>query len=405
MATAARAIRHRLTAVVAAGIPFNVAQGAVFPYWILYLHDDLRYSTALAGLVIGTEGVAALVGALLGGALQDHVGARRTAQLGALAECVGYASVVAARSPLLVAGCFAILGLSSMRYPARSAAALAALPRDLSATRFFSWDFMAANAGFGLGIAVGAVVVSIGDPASIRLLFVALSGASVVLAATYGLLPNRRPPLHERDRASYRSAARQAMLWHVAVFGLLLSLASYASFDAGIPAFIGIFLHASPRVIAFGFLTNPILIVLGQHFATRAVVRMRWRRAFLVGSAIFASAWLVLLGAIWWRTRIEIAALLVVFAAMFSVAEMLVSPLRTQLTAAVAPEHLRGRYYGANHFARGVAGLLGPSFAGAMIGDGLGFVWLVFVALFGWGAAAVVHRIFRLAPEEIAYRS
>jgi len=405
MSTAAHASRSRLYVLIGAGIPFNAAQGAIFPYWILYLHDDLHFPTAIAGLTIGVQGIAALAGALVGGSLQDHLGARRTAQLGALLEALGYAFVITARTPAVVAAFFAIFGLSSMRYPARSAAALAALPEDLPATRFFSLDFMGANAGFGIGIVLGALIVSSGNPGAIRGLFVALAAASMVLAAAYGLLPNHRAPTQDRNRASYRAAAREASFWYLAGFGLLLSLASYSSFDAGIPAFIGIFLHASPRLIALAFLTNPILIVLGQGTVTRLVIRLRWRRAWMLAASTFATAWLILLAALWFRSHVALAAELVAFAACFSLAEMLTSPLRTQLVAALAPAHLRGRFFGVNHFARGVAGLIGPSLAGAMIGAGLGFPWLGLVALAGYGATGLIRHIFRMAPPELAQRT
>ncbi len=386
-------------------VPFNVAQGAVFPYWILYLHDVLHFSTMLAGFVIGVEGVSSLGGALLGGTLQDHLGARRTAQLGALLEAVAYAGVIPMRSPLAVALCFALFGLSTMRYPARSNALLGVLPSDLVPTRFFSWDFMAANAGFGAGIVVGALVVSTANPAAIHVLFGTLALASVALACSYGLVPNQRLAEHERDAGGYRVAARSEVFWLVGAYGLLLSLASYSSFDTGVPALIGIALHASPRLIALGFLTNPVLIVLFQQPVTRLVLRLRWRRTALLGAGTFAGSWLVLLGTVWLHSAIELAGILVTFAAAFSVAEMLLAPLRTQLTAALAPPSLRGRYFGVSHFARGLAGLIGPSLAGALIGRGYATGWLLTVVASGAGAVAVVRRMFHVAPPELADRA
>jgi len=396
----------RLTLLVVAGLPFSLVQGAVFPYLVLYLHDDLRFPTALAGLTIGLEGVAALVGALAGGSLQDRIGPRSVAILGSLLQGAAYLGLVAARSVVEVALCFAVLGLASMRYPSRSNAILLVLPDDLSPTRFFSWDFMSANAGFGIGIVLGAVVVSVHEAGLIRGFFVASSLVSVVLAGTYTLLPNVRHCAEPSGQVGgYLAAMRLPLFWLVGLWGLLLSMASYSSFDAGIPAFVGIFLHASPRIIALGFATNPLLIVVLQRPMTRLVERLGWRRAAIATSAIFGLAWLVLLATLWLRTPLELTLLLVVFAAIFSVAEMLLAPIRSQITAALAPAGLRGRFFGVNHFARGVAGLIGPSLAGLMIGDGLGFLWLPLVGAFGAGATLAVRRIFRLAPAELAERA
>lgn len=397
--------RRHLAGVVLAGIPFNVAQGAAFPYWVLYLHSDLHFPTALAGLVIGTEGLASLGGALVGGAFQDHFGPRRTAQLGAVIEAVAAASLVVARSPLAVAGCFVLFGMSTLRYPARSSALLAALPDDLSATTFFSWDFMGANTGFGLGIVVGALLIGAGDATVMRGLFAALAVTSALLAVTYELIPNQRMAREHLEHASYRAAMRSSLFWYVGAWGLLLSLASYSSFDAGVPALIGIELHASPHLIALGFLTNAVLIVAFQQPVRRLVHRLRWRRATMATAAIFGASWFILFGALWLRTEFELAVLVVSFAATFSLAEMLMAPLRTQLIAALAPEHLRGRFYGMSHFADGVAGLVGPSVAGAMIGAGLGFWWLPLVASSGAGAAWVSRKIFRTAPAELSERT
>lgn len=397
--------RRHLAGVILAGIPFNMAQGAAFPYWVLYLHSDLHFPTAQAGLLIGTEGLASLVGALLGGAFQDHFGARRTAQLGALIEATAAATLVVARSPLAVAGCFVLFGMASLRYPARSSALLAALPEDLPASTFFSWDFMGANTGFGLGIVLGALLIAVKDPTVMRGLFIALAVTSAALALTYQVIPNRTMPRRHLERSSYRSAMHSPLFWYVGAWGALLSLASYASFDAGVPALIGIELHASPHLIALGFLTNPVLIVVFQQPVTRLLHRLRWRRATMATAAILGASWLILFGALWLRTQLELAVLLVSFAAMFSLAEMLMAPLRTELIAALAPEHLRGRFYGMSHFARGVASLAGPSLAGAMIGAGLGFWWLPLVASSGVGAAWVSRRIFRTAPAELSDRT
>ncbi len=366
----------RVSMVVVTSGLLSAAGGAVWPYLILYLHFSRHISTPLAGTIVATEGIATLAGALVGGILVDRFGARNTAALGTAVEILGYFLVFLARTPPLFFVASLIFGFSNVRYSARNVATSNALPGDLPATKFFSYDFMASNAGFAIGTLSGGLLIDLHRPTTFLHLLVIGMVVGALAGSAFLLLPNDRHVSEHPVDASYREALFDPRLRRFLVFAVLLSFTSYASFDTGIPALIGIALHKSPQVIAIGFVINPILIVLLQRPVYSLVSRMGFRRTLQLTALVFGVAWLVPLATAYRHTTTFVLVDLAVFAAIFGFGEMCYSPIRTPVLLALAPKRLRGRYFGLSQFSRALANVLGPVTATEAIGHGLAYFWL-----------------------------
>lgn len=74
----------------------SVGSGATFPYLVVYLHDVCGLSGGQVGAALVVRSLAAVVGAVAGGALSDRFGATRTV--------VGVAAVAAVAAAVMEIG-------------------------------------------------------------------------------------------------------------------------------------------------------------------------------------------------------------------------------------------------------------------------------------------------------------
>ena len=388
-----RSLLVRVTAVVVTSGLLSAAGGSVWPFLILYLHFSRHISTPLAGTIVATEGFATLGGALIGGVLVDRFGARNTAITGTAAEVFGYLLVFLARSAPLFFAASLVFGFSNLRYSARNVATSNALPPNLPATKFFSYDFMASNAGFAIGTLTGGLLINLHRSSTFLHLLVIGMVCSVLATAAFTLLPDDRHVSEHPTEPSYREALHDPRLRRYLAFTVLLSFTSYASFDTGIPALVGIALHQPPQVIAIGFVINPILIVLLQRPIYGLVKRLGFRRTLRLTAMLFGVAWLVLMATAFSHSTVIVLIALASFAALFGFAEMCYSPIRTPVLLALAPERLRGRYFGLSQFSRAIANVIGPVTATEAVGHGLSYLWLGGLFALGSLNAASANRL------------
>ena len=87
-----------------------------------------------------------------------------------------------------------------------------------------------------------------------------------------------------------------------------------------------------------------------------------------LGALIWVVSWLVSLAAGAWLTGTAAALVLVAAAIAYAVGECLYSAIVLPTVAAMAPEHLRGRYLGGVGLSWQTGFLLGPSLGAAMLG-------------------------------------
>lgn len=367
----------------------------MWPYFILYLHFSRHLSTPLAGTIVATEGFATLGGALIGGILVDRFGARNTAVIGTAVEILAYLLIFLARTPPLFFIASLVFGFSNIRYSARNVATSNALPADLPATKFFSYDFMASNAGFAIGTLSGGLLIHLGRPSTFLNLLVIGMACGALATFAFVLLPSDRHVSEHATEPSYREALKDPRLRFFLVFAVLLSFTSYASFDTGIPALIGIALHKSPQVIAIGFVINPILIVLFQRPVYSLVNRLGFRRTLTITALLFGIAWIVPMATIFGHSTEFVLIDLAGFAAIFGFAEMCYSPIRTPVLLALAPKRLRGRYFGLSQFARALSNVIAPVTATEAVGHGLAYFWLAGLFALGSLNTAIGNRLGR----------
>jgi MFS family permease len=327
--------------VVEAGIFLNMlGYGAVFPFEIVYLHEERGFSLGVAGLVVGLLSGAAIVVAPVAGAIVDRVGARTTAVASGLALAAGYGSLAFATRPATAFGAAALAGIGNGGLnPSQSALMAALAPRELR-QRASGVSRVAVNAGLGLGAAIGGVVASFGLNG-----FVVLFLANAVTYLCYlAILVTavRREVRPEPVPGGYRQVVRDGALLRFALVNVLMITVGWGILAWIVPVYareLGI----GSSLIGLVLLANAVTVVLAQ----LPVVKASEGKSRVGALALGAATWVVACGLGLLAQAVGTAlafACLVAAGVAFALGECLHATAFMPLVADLAPPGLRGRY-------------------------------------------------------------
>jgi MFS family permease len=372
---------------VLAGLAVSaLGNGLVLPFLVVYLHQVRGIPIAVAGLVVAWEAVVAFALGPVAGTVIDRVGPRivlTVAPLVMAAGTAGYAFVHVPLQAFAFAGLVAV-GQAAM-WPA-GATLLSRLVAESERQRIFGLQFMILNLGIGVGGLISGLVVSVHRPATFSWLYIADALTFVVYSTVLatmrgygGRLPAAELPAEGSDRSGWSQVLRDRSMMRLVILNLVLLTSGYGALDVGYPVFATQVLGLPARAVAFGFVGNTATIVVGQMLVIRLVAgRSRSRMIGLVG-LIWAASWSLAAVALH-SVSTDVRLLMILLAPIvFAVGETVFQPVVPALTNELAPEHLRGRYNALASVTWNLAGMLGPAFAGVLIGGGHAVLWLLTV--------------------------
>ena len=159
--------------------------------------------------------------------------------------------------------------------------------------------------------------------------------------------------------------------------------------------------HVSTQVLGWAYAANTAVIVVVQILVLRLVSGRRRTRALLLMCGLWSLSWAVL-GLAGWsgeRSATMAGVLVCASAAIFGVGETFLQPTLPAMVNDLAPDALRGRYNSASAGAFHLAEIVGPPFAGLLIGHALAGWYTLALVLGCVGAAAVTLAVERrLSP-------
>jgi MFS family permease len=381
--------------------------GAVFPF----LYADIAQARGLGGAVAAGTFTAFALGSIvaspLAGVLADRADPVTVAVLSRLSLALFTGLLVLASNPLtiwLVAAGFG--GSLAMAQPAVQVILLASTPADRRRD-VFAWQFIATNVAAAGGAALGGMLVGLSSQAAMRPLYasavlISLLSALVVGVAGHGLGGPQLTPA--ADRTSYRVIlAVPAIRWLLAV-ALLITLACYAQYDAGLPAYVLTATGVSPAVLGLAVGLNAILVAV----LTGPVVALTRRRSgtslLATCAGIWVGCWLVFGLPLLLPGNDSI--LVVLGFVVMSFGETMMAPILAPLAATLAPAGTTGRTMAAVTGASTVATALGPVLSSVLLGVGLPAGFIGIQVLFCLAAAMTALRLGRLirGPLPVAHR-
>jgi MFS family permease len=324
--------------LLVAGTLINKAGTFIVPYLTLVLLREFHLTQTQAARLLFAYGIGSIVSILVGGALTDRLGRRRTLMMslfgsGILAMAMGFAPNVSAFVPLLVAFGF----VADLYRPAASAIVSDLLESSERATGYAALR-LAVNLGFALGMALGGVIADW----QWRLLFVGdglttLSYGLVVLFLIPETRPSSVPPSETRphEGSSSESPWRDGVFLTICLGSILFSMIFFADMTV-LPLTVT---GAGYPAVVYGLLVglNGLLIALFEISVVDALRTRRRLRVAAVGAALtglgFGITGLVLNWS-WFLLAIVLA----------TAGEILTSPQQMAFVADWAPPRARGRY-------------------------------------------------------------
>lgn len=368
-----------------AGFAFSaLGSGLTMPFLFVYLSEVRGIHTATVGLLFAYMGVLGFVCAPISGSLIDRFGPRPVMIAGVVTEAVSTAAIglVATVPQALVVATVMTVGSVGI-WPASTAMLTRLVPAERR-ERVYGLQFMLLNAGLGVGGLVSAWLVHVDSVASFQRLYL-IDGCTflvylVVLAtlpAGTGAEPVAGPGAGDPagPQPGWRTVLSDKVLLRVVALSVLAITFGYSQFETGFAAYTVEVSGVPPRALGLAYGANTAAIVIGQLVALRFIANRRRSRLLAVCTAVWATAWAIVglsdLVDGWVATVLAVAGL-----GVFGIGETLWAPIAPAIVNDLAPEEMRGRYNALQGMTWTVASIVGPAFAGLMIGGGLAHAWI-----------------------------
>ena len=358
----------RIVWLLQLGVLINFfGNGMVAPYLILYLHYGRNIPLGLAAAAVSLGGVTAVTSGLAAGSLADRIGPRNILVAAMICNATAYllyTQVTVSWHAFLVG---LLVGVGTGTYGPTSQALTASMVAKENRPAAFAQNRVTAIVGLGVGGVVGGFVAAGGLHGYLQLLVLDavtfLLFAAVALMLPAGRVTSIAPTTSSgyvavlRDRVFVRLVAINIALVSAGIAPMLVLLAAYAKGEA----------HIGTQAIGAIYAVNTLTIVVAQLPLTRFAQSRDRMHVLRTGSLLWVAFWLVALGAGAWLQGLGAAAVIGAAAVAYAVGECLYTAVMLPTAAALAPDHLRGRYLGAMGLAWQTGFLIGPTAGGAIL--------------------------------------
>jgi MFS family permease len=368
--------------ILVLGTFFNSFGAFVVPFLTLYL-TRRGLSLEQAGLSLTAYGIGHFVASLLGGHLADSLGRRRTIMLSMFSSAAAMLLLSHAAGWRAVA-CLALLsGLSAELYrPASNALLTELCPPDQWVT---AWALY--RLALNLGYAAGPIVAGLLSRGSFFLLFVGDAATSVLFGLIAWLAPAAAlSDAHYALKEENVGSGVVAALGDRRLLALLLAELGVALVDFQSVAVLPLHVERAGFTGAtYGALLslNGALIIFFEIPLTAVTRRLSMRWMLALG-CLLSGGGIALTGLA--HTIPMLAATVVVW----TLGEMIGSPLGSAYLSGLAPKHLRGRYMGLRAATWSLGMLFGPLMGMQLFDRSPVLLWCVCGVLGALSALVVV---------------
>ncbi|MFJ1759084.1 MFS transporter [Amycolatopsis sp. NPDC088138] len=384
--------RGRLPLVAAQGVD-ALGTGLFLPFAVVYFHVAKNLPLTAVGGALSAAALLALPAGPLAGPLVDRLGARRVVVVANLLRVLTFAGYVFAGSlwQLVVLAALTFWG-EGLFWPA-SGALVAQVADEGQRARWYAMDRALRNVGIGVGGLVGGVLVAWGGTGGYTGI-VLLNAATFLVAAA--LVASWRGPASTPAPPPRETAARggyRAVLADRAFRRVLVTVFVFALCDLALTVLLSAYVIDTLRLPSWQpgilFALNTVLVVAGQTVVASRLEGHRKSRVLQVAAVVWALSFL-LFAVVPLAVPVPAIVVLAVATAVFTAAELLQAPTSSALTVALAPPHLRGRYFGLEELLWGAARVVAPVTFTALLAGGAQLPWLVLA-----GCCAVAFAVLK----------
>ncbi len=356
------------------------------PFLSVFLSRNTSLPLPMIGLVVGLQPLAAFAGGFLGGHFSDS-SRKRILLISLTGSTLTYLGFFLASQYLASSAnaglYFALLNLSAGWFASFFWPATQALLGDLTAEqqrpRLYRYRYVIANIGGGLGPVLG-VALGLATAPTAFLATAAIYAALLVLLlscpfpidatlARQGARPVRS--LRESFDVLRRDRPLRWLLLSAILFG-----SAYAQIESNLSQFLYREFSDGVQFFSLLIMLNAIGVIALQPLAALLESRLSASITMSVGTAVFCTGCLVIAALPGHKEAIALGILII------TLGEVLVVPTLSVLIDQIAPEDMRGTYFGAATL-RQLGPASGPFMGGIVLG-GLGPVALfIFMAMLG----------------------
>ncbi|QXI50880.1 MULTISPECIES: MFS transporter [Pseudomonas] len=338
-----------------------VSRAITSPLLTLFLSDKLGLDQQDVGLLLGIAVFTATLLALYGGYIIDRLEKRRLLILAMLSSAIGFVLLTFAENLYLTTLTVVITETASALFLIGSKAILSEnLPIGQRA-KAFSLRYTLTNIGYATGPMLGVVIAGV-YPIAPFLIAGGIAFASIFLmtgipsdtASKPALAP---PPSFLKTLKTLKNDRTLIMF----TGGCLLSTVVHGRFTLYLSQYL-LVTHDSKRalqIMAALLACNAITVILLQYQIGRFLDREKLRHWIAAGTGLF------ILGLVGFSLADDMLTWCVAMF-IFTLGEMIIYPAEFLFVDTLAPEELRGSYYGAQNLAA-LGGALSPVICGYLL--------------------------------------
>jgi len=330
----------------------------VLPFLTLYLTTRHGFSAREAGGVLSLYGVGAIGGAYVGGWLSDRVGSISAQVAGLCLSAGGLAVLSAMRSPLSIIAIVLLWSVVAESIRPANAAALAELSPPALHVRAFGLRRLAMNLGMSLGPAMGGVLAAY---SYLWLFFVEASVSLLAAGLLWALFPPRRQSV-ARERPGYTALGSRSGTarspWGDGVFLVLVGLVTLlvtvlCQLFGAYPLTLTEQYRLPEYTLGLVFTLNTLVIVVFQMPIIHAVERFDPLQVIGLGAFLLCAGFALL-------ALTSSIGPIGVTVLVWTLGEMLTTPLLEGFVANRSAVESRGQYMGLFSAAFSLAFVLAP---------------------------------------------
>ncbi|AXE79249.1 MDR family MFS transporter [Streptomyces atratus] len=368
----------------------------VATFMALYLTLDRGYSASYAGLVAALHGLGGVISSLGAGVMTDRLGRRPTMLIAQTSTAVSVAVLGFMVHPVAIAAVAFVVGMASNASRPAVQAMMADIVRPEDRVRAFSLNYWAINLGFAVSSAGAGFVAEYSYLAG----FLGEAAMTLVCAfVVFMKVPESRPEksasagraVTGADEVRLSTVLRDGRFMSVVGLSFVIALIFQQGY-VGLPVAMGADGFSSSD-FGTAVAVNGVLIVVLQIPVTRFIQHRDPRRLLIVSSLLAGYGF----GLTAFAGSVAVYALTI---CVWTVAEIVNSPVQTGLVVRLSPAQGRGRYQGMYTMSWSAAALVAPLMSGVVI-DRFGAQWLWGTcAVLGTGAALGYWLLMRNLPGE-----
>lgn len=345
----------------------------------MYLLKNTEMDAGMIGLIVGAGPLASTFGGFIGGALSDFLGRRRMLLGSLYVSSLFFFGFVWTKHPVFLAAIVVMIGLCHAFYGPVAKALMGDLTSPELRMRVFSIRYVIVNIGYAIGPALGAFFVA----KKLESLPFFLTGCielgfAIALHFLFGRFKIREVGLQTdvEKRISLGDTLRvvrsdTALFWFI--LGGMLVMIVEGQWSVPLTMILELRLEEAANIMALLVGVNAVGVILLQ------VPLSIWSESKNPFTVITVGCILCGFG----MAGIAFSYHWIAFAAsifIFTIGEVLVTPIQFLLLDRITPEGLRGTYYGAQSLTS-LGSFLGPWISGILISNYGGELAFLFLGL------------------------